>query len=327
MKILYGIQQTGNGHITRSVKMINSLRSKGFIVDVIASGHNSQIDLPFELKDSFKGLTLRYNKNGNVSWLNTCLKSNIPKLITDSFYDVSEYDLIISDFEPVSAWAAKISNKPCIGLGNQYSIQYDAIPKDDNDNVSDFFLKNFAPCDLPIGIHYEEFDNSIFQPIIADELIDKEIKDKNFYLIYLPNVKDDLIVNIISKFKDLEFKVYTKTINEDLKLKNVIFKKIDRESFTKDLLNCSGVITASGFSTTSEALYLGKKLWSIPIKKHYEQLSNSVSLRKIGVYSEDFSKENLKEWMSLDNDVKYVWKDPTEKIIQKIIDFYEKRKN
>ena len=93
------------------------------------------------------------------------------------------------------------------------------------------------------------------------------------------------------------------------------------------MLNCSGIITASGFSTTSEALYLEKKLWSIPIKKHYEQLSNSASLRKIGVYSEDFNKENLKEWMSLTNDVKYVWKDPTEKIIQKIIDFYEKGKN
>jgi uncharacterized protein (TIGR00661 family) len=327
MKILYGIQQTGNGHITRSVKMINALRFRGITVDVIVSGHNSQIDLPFPIKDSFKGLTLKYTKTGNVSWLNTCLKSNIPKLIANSFYDISEYDLVISDFEPISAWSAKLSNKPCIGLGNQYSIQYEKIPKQENDGVSDFFLKNFAPCDLPIGIHYEEFDNSIFQPIISDEIIDKKIKDKNFYLVYLPNVKDEIIINIISKFRDHKFKIYTKIVNENLKLNNVIFKKIDRESFSKDLLNCSGIITASGFSTTSEALYLGKKLWSIPIKKHYEQLSNSMALKQIGVYTEDFSKDNLKEWLLIDNEVKYVWKDPTEKIIQKIIDFYEKGKN
>lgn len=327
MKILYGIQQTGNGHITRSIKMITALRSKGIIVDVITSGHNSQVGLPFPVKDSFKGLTLRYTKTGNVNWLNTCLKSNIPKLIADAFYDISEYDLVISDFEPISAWAAKISGKPCIGLGNQYSIQHEKIPKTESDNISDFFLKNFAPCDLPIGIHYEEFDNLVFQPIIAEELIDKQIKDKNFYLVYLPNIKDDILISIITKFKDHKFKVYTKTVNDDLKLKNVVFKKIDRESFTKDMLNCSGIITASGFSTTSEALYLGKKLWSIPIKKHYEQLSNSLSLIKIGVYSEDFTKENLKEWLSTASDIEYVWKDPTEKIIQKILDFHESEKN
>jgi len=327
MKILYGIQQTGNGHITRSIRMIDALRSKGFEIDIITSGHNSQIDLPFKVKSTFKGLTLRYTKNGNVSWLNTCLKSNIPKLIADSFYDVSDYDLVISDFEPVSAWAAKISNKPCVGLGNQYSIRYNEVPKVEGDNVSDFFLKNFAPCDLPIGIHYEQFSNLIFQPIISGDLIDKKIRDKNFYLIYLPNVKDDLIVNVISKFKDIKFKVYTKIVNDNLKLKNITFKKIDRESFCKDLLNCSGIITASGFSTTSEALYLGKKLWSIPIKKHYEQLSNSASLKKLGVYSEDFTKDNLSEWLSLDNQINYKWEDPTEKIIEKIIDFYEKRKN
>lgn len=35
MKVLYGIQLTGNGHITRSTHLINYLIENGFDVDVI----------------------------------------------------------------------------------------------------------------------------------------------------------------------------------------------------------------------------------------------------------------------------------------------------
>ena len=156
MKILYGIQQTGNGHITRSIEMIRSLKDKGYEVDIIVSGCNSQLSLPFPIKKSFKGLTLQYTKKGDISWIKTCLKSNIPKLITDSLYDLEGYDLVITDFEPISAWAAKYSKVPCVGLGNQYTIIDDTLLKGDKDKVSEFFLRNFAPCDLPIGIHYQE---------------------------------------------------------------------------------------------------------------------------------------------------------------------------
>ena len=38
MKILFGIQGTGNGHLTRSGIIIKLLRSKGHEIDVIISG-------------------------------------------------------------------------------------------------------------------------------------------------------------------------------------------------------------------------------------------------------------------------------------------------
>jgi hypothetical protein len=35
---------------------------------------------------------------------------------------------------------------------------------------------------------------------------------------------------------------------------------------------------------TSEALYLGKKICAIPIKKHFEQECNAAALKNLGVY-------------------------------------------
>ncbi|MAJ34220.1 MAG: glycosyltransferase, partial [Candidatus Marinimicrobia bacterium] len=42
MNILYGIQGTGNGHITRSRLLVPLLRKKGFNVDVILSGRKKE---------------------------------------------------------------------------------------------------------------------------------------------------------------------------------------------------------------------------------------------------------------------------------------------
>ena len=54
MKILYGVQSNGNGHITRSLDVINNLKKKSHQVDVTTSGTKSTINID-KLK-SYKGL-------------------------------------------------------------------------------------------------------------------------------------------------------------------------------------------------------------------------------------------------------------------------------
>jgi uncharacterized protein (TIGR00661 family) len=49
------------------------------------------------------------------------------------------------------------------------------------------------------------------------------------------------------------------------------------------MINCNGIITGGGFETPAEALYLGKKILSIPIRNHYEQECNAAALKKMGV--------------------------------------------
>jgi uncharacterized protein (TIGR00661 family) len=168
---------------------------------------------------------------------------------------------------------------------------------------------------------------NVVQPIISQDFINQTPKDKKFYLVYLPNIKNDILISTLSKIKEHSFKVFIKSVNENLVINNITLKKIEKESFSQDLLNCTGIITAAGFSTTSEALFLQKKLWSIPIKHHYEQLTNASALKKMGVYTEDFNKDNLKNWLSMKNEVKYTWSNPVNKIIEKILSFYETRKN
>ena len=322
MKILYGIQLTGNGHITRSIKIITALKSAGFDVDIITSGTNSQLKLPFEIKKQFQGLSFFYNKKGGIDWIKTLLSLKLKQFLSDLKYDVSSYDLVISDFEPVSAWSAKKYNKKSLGIGNQYSFRSKKTPRPFfKDIFSELFIKYFAPCKEHIGINYEKYDEFITLPIISDDFLNKRVTNKKFYLIYLPSMSSKFISDQINTYGTGNWKVYSPDVLKDVTDGIVKLKKLDKEKFSKDLLNCSGVITASGFSTTSEALVLGKKLWSIPIKGQYEQLCNAKALKKMGILTKDLNNDTLFEWIYNYKSIKYDWNDPIDEIVKKIHDY------
>lgn len=320
MKILYGIQLNGNGHITRSIELINKLKSVGYEVDVISSGNNSNLELPFKHKH-FDGLSIFSNKSGSIDWRKTIKQANIIKLIKDSMQDVTEYDLVISDFEPISAWSAKRCDVKSLGIANQYSLMSNKTPKIKG-LFSLQFIRSFAPCDEYIALSYEKFDDFIYQPFISDYFLKSEVNDKKFFLIYLPSYNLDYILSQLSEFKNHKFRVYSNEEHSN-ELKNIKVINLNKEKFQKDLTNCSGVITASGFSTTSEALILNKKLWSIPIQSQYEQLSNSLLLDQMGVFTDKFNSDNLKNWLDNYQKVDYKWENPIEDILLKIKKIYE----
>ena len=181
MKILYGIQLTGNGHITRSSQLIKSLLDNGFDVDIITSGNNSQLNIPFKVKKHFDGLSMYYGSKGNIDWMETFKQSNVKQFFKDIKYDVSGYDMVISDFEPISAWSAKKHRITSIGFGNQYSFTSSKLPRPSTkDTIAETFLKRFAKCDYNIGLSYEIYDDFMCKPLINEDLIDKEVKDNTF---------------------------------------------------------------------------------------------------------------------------------------------------
>jgi uncharacterized protein (TIGR00661 family) len=275
MKILYGIQMNGNGHLTRSLEVINTLKERQHKIDIVTSGNNSS--LPHDIKSThFRGLDLMLNDFGSVSWFKTIINLSPYRFIKDLNLEmVKEYDLIISDFEPITAWSSKKFNKNSIGISNQYSLLFNNIKKPKG-IIYNEFIKKFAPCEDYIGLNYLELDKNIYQPIIPKTILNADINKEDFILIYLNNYKIEFLINFFRKFPNIKFIIYA---NINYTNKNIIVKKQNRNDFLSDITRCHGVITGSGFSTTSETLFLNKKLWSIPLNNHYEQISNSLQLK------------------------------------------------
>ena len=162
MKILYAVQGTGNGHITRASSIIPELK-KHASVDVLISGFAHDLQLPFEVKYKLKGMSFIFGKKGGIDYLDTYRKNKIGRFLKEiKKLDLSDYDLVISDFEPVSCWAAQIQNKLCIGLSNQAAIFTENVPMPKSaDLVGKMVLKRYAPAKMAIGIHFKKYNEHI----------------------------------------------------------------------------------------------------------------------------------------------------------------------
>ena len=317
MKVLYGIQSTGNGHLTRSAKVVNRLVKSGCRVDIVVSGQNSQINFPFPIKYNFTGLTFYYNGKGSVNYWKTWKELKFLQLLKDVKLDISSYDIVISDFEPITAWAAEFQNKVSVGISNQYSFLSPNTPRPKSKEfLGEKILKWMAPVRMPIGLHFECYDNFIKPPIIRDSLINTNITNKGHYTVYLSNWD---YVHLIPNFRNInsKFEIFS-NVRKPFRFKNCFVKPIEKNSFNESLISCEGVITAGGFQTCSEALYLNKRLIVIPINNQYEQLCNVESLKKLGVSVGDISE--CEKFINSPNIQKIVtWVDPTDDIVNQIL--------
>ncbi|MDA0327251.1 MAG: glycosyl transferase, partial [Bacteroidetes bacterium] len=82
MKVLYAIQATGNGHISRAKELIPLLQ-KNIEVDVLLSGTSADIELEMPVRFRFKGLSFVFGKNGGINIWKTIVKMDFWRFFRD----------------------------------------------------------------------------------------------------------------------------------------------------------------------------------------------------------------------------------------------------
>src|SRR6185503_8716673 len=98
MKILYAIQGTGNGHISRARDIIPLLEEKGEL-DVLISGTEADVDLGFAVKYKFKGMSFVFGKKGGIDLVSTYKKARLKRFYKEvKEVPVRNYDIVINDF-------------------------------------------------------------------------------------------------------------------------------------------------------------------------------------------------------------------------------------
>lgn len=301
MNILYGVQATGNGHISRSREIVGCLKKKGHDVFVILSGRDpsSLWDMDdFQPFTTFKGLTFKTYK-GKIKYLKTAMNLGFSQFFRDiKSFDASGYDIVITDFEPLSSRIARNNGIPSIGIGHQYAFLYD-VPKSGSNPVTDFIMKNFSPVDYPIGLHWHHFNQPILPPVVPRFGSHDSSLVENKILVYLPFEEQEDILHLLSPFKNYQFFVYHKLEKTAYK-GNVKLCPYSRSGFLKDLKECCGVITNAGFELVSEALTIGKKVLLKPLSGQMEQLSNAlvISSLKLGKVMHRLDKNSVESFLT-----------------------------
>ncbi len=324
MKILYAIQGTGNGHLSRALDIIPILQKKGEL-DILVSGIQADLVLPYPVKYTFKGLSFIFGKKGGIDLLATYRKGNLKKLYKEvKSLPIETYDLVISDFEPVSAWACRMKHKPCIGLSHQQAVINSKSPKPKkNDPLGKAILRNYVPVTQGYGFHFMEYDKNIFTPVIRSQVRNAVPQQKPHFTVYLPAYSDERIVKVLGEISSIQWQVFSKHSRKAYTEKNVQVFPVNNEAFIESFTNCTGVLCGAGFETPAEALFLQKKLMVIPMKGQYEQQCNAAALQQMGIPVIKKLKlkylETIREWTESRNLLSIHYPDKTEKIIDDII--------
>jgi uncharacterized protein (TIGR00661 family) len=325
MKVLYAIQGTGNGHVSRAMEVYPYLEKRAE-VDYLVSGEQVDLDLPFELTYRAKGMSLYFGKRGGVDLSKTILKNTATRIWKEiKRLPVEKYDLVINDFEPISAWAARKKGVKCVALSHQSALRSSNIPRPDSRSfIGKTILQNYAPAQDHYGFHFARYTDDIFTPIIRSDLRGAQPQDKGHITVYLPAYDEKRLIKYFSKIPQVTWHVFSKHGKSKYITDNVSIFPIDREEFATSMLNAHGVLCGGGFETPSEALFLGKKLMVIPMKNQYEQLCNAEALQSLGVaVIPSLSKahvERIQHWVNHDTPIQVNYPDETEEIVNMILD-------
>jgi uncharacterized protein (TIGR00661 family) len=297
MKILYAIQGTGNGHLSRAVDIIPELKKYGQL-DLFVSGAQAEIVLPYPVKYKSKGLSFYFGKSGGINFYKTFQQNSSREVVKEiNSFPVEKYDLVVNDFEPISAWAARKKEVRLVGLSHQSALLSKKSPRPKIiDPFGEWLLKNYAPVKKYVGFHFEEYDKNIFTPVIRSAIREAKIRDEGHYTVYLPAYDDKKLVALFMKFAKVRWHIFSKHAKSPYHVGRISVYPISGQDFVESIVSSTGVLCGAGFETPAEVLHLNKKLLVVPMKSQYEQHCNAASLKNLGVQVlKKVKKKNLKK--------------------------------
>ncbi len=316
MKILYGVSGEGFGHSSRAKEILPFLLNRGHKVMVVTYGQ------AYEVLKNFKGIeVLRvegielFFKEGRGLSLKRTLFYNLEKITKNiknfgeikKSVDAFKPDFCISDMEPMTPILRYWKKLPLICLDNQHRLTHLPlkVPKQYH---RDFIIAKEAVrrvvsiADAYIVLSFtkgkvkkDKGKTFIVDPILRENILNLRSTKGNYVLVYLTK-KDDKILAILKGIKE-KFVLYGYNIEK--KDRNLEFRKTG-DGFLKDLAGAKAIIASAGFTLMSEALYLKKPYFAIPLKGQFEQTLNALFLQaaRYGAFSEEPTSKDIRKFLS-----------------------------
>lgn len=311
MRVLYGVQATGNGHISRARAMGKYLQAEGIAVDFLFSGRPADQLFDMQQFGDYQvktGLTF-VTEQGHINYLKTALRAKPLELWRDiRALDCSPYDLVLTDFEPITAWAARVQKKRSVAFGHQYAFLHQ-IPQIHSNPLSRSIFKFFAPAQQQIGLHWHHFNQPILPPIVDLEPA-ANTADANKVLVYLPFEDQQQVIQWLQPLTQYQFYLYGPGLSKN-QMGHIQCSGPCVDDFKRDLHQSSAVISNAGFELVSEALQLQKRILVKALLGQMEQQSNALALTQLqlGQSTSTLSSDTISHWLSSkikNNKVHYV---------------------
>ncbi|HEY3819776.1 MAG TPA: MJ1255/VC2487 family glycosyltransferase [Polyangiaceae bacterium] len=305
MRILYGVTGEGMGHATRSKVTCEHLVGSGHEVKIVVSGRaHAFLAKSFPDVVEIKGLTIKYVDN-RMDRDGTLARNVLaaPGLVTanvNAYLDkVAKFapEAVITDFDSFAYLFAKRHGLPVLSIDNQQVISRCKLGKfaKEGAKVDYQMTKAFVRAKLPACDHYVVTtffyppvrpkyakDTTLVPPILRRNILEakKKAHAGEHVLVYQTSASDTKLVEELNRVRSAKFVVYG--LRKNAKHGNCTLKEFSEDGFVEDLTGARAVVANGGLSLIGEAVYLGKPIFSVPVKNQYEQLLNARYLEELG---------------------------------------------
>ncbi len=313
VKILYGVSGDGMGHATRSKVVIDHLRKKHEVKIAAGDRAYDYLSQYFKVERIF-ALRIMYEDN-KVNELKT-VAYNLRKYpkgrkeSMDKIYKlVVDYkpDIIITDFEYFTSHTALQLKIPYISIDNNHILNKCKVevPKSEfgyylNARIVSDSIARKADHYFITTFFYPETkqDNVTLVPLILRPEI-KKLKSASGGPIFVYQTSETY-EELLPTLKKINKRFIVYGLNKGGEDENVSFRRFNEKQFYEDIRTCEAVITNGGFTLISEALFLGKPILSVPIRRQFEQICNAIYLQKkgYGEYHKKLSEDIIKKFIS-----------------------------
>lgn len=300
-RILYAVSGDGYGHATRAHSVAAALLARGHEVRFLTSlKSNEYLKSVFPgLVDEVFGLCISYNQ-GRAESVRTIIE-NIRKGVSQWNQFTSTIrrvfrqfrpQLVVTDFEPFTAFYARRFDVPFVSLDNQHLLTHCSVdrPLGFSRDLFNAYMtirlyyggarRYLIPTFIRAPIRYHP--TTLVDPILRLNVYEKSIEHGDFLLAYKgAGGENDAMRQVLEGYERMPIRAYGFELNGARG--GVTYKATTTDGFLHDLAGCAGVIMSAGHSLACECLHLEKPMLLVPIAQQFEQAINAYHLEKMGV--------------------------------------------
>lgn len=318
-RILFTVCGVGFGHSPRSTELIKGLKKHHEIMIASYGDAYAYLKRHFKKPEKIAWFKLVFHKGelkrratvlSNLPLLPSVISTNFSKLVKT----IREFrpDIIISDFDVNSLYAAQLFNIPVIVISSLHLVEELNLKLSRKEKIIFYLtekpvLRAFNGADayvIPFFFQPEvrKENHYFFGPIVRQELLNKikaskKPAEKNQFIVYFSTEQLKALAPLLERI-DARFIVFG--AKNRFHKNNLFFKKFSEKEFINELLKSKGVLCHGGTTTISEALVAGKPVYVCSSKKFFERYVNGLLLsqKNFGSVEEKPSMAGLQRFIS-----------------------------
>jgi len=266
-------------------------------------------------------LEFKYKNSRAVSNGATLLAAlaNLPKYARlvrqlDAIVRTAQPDVIINFFEPIAAFYGLLRRRrpPMVAVGHQFMFQHPAYVRAPGlwkqllSMRIYTWLTGAGACKLALSL-YEAPDLPVKRIVVGPPILRQQLfglrpnPAGSFTLVYLLNHGyADQIIRWSDAHPQTRLHCFYDKPGAPVEFAHspaLTFHRLDGEKFLNLMADCRNVVCTAGFESVSEAAWLGKPLFLVPVENHVEQQVNAIDAQQcgIGLAETSFNLDRLAE--------------------------------